>query len=86
MATMTETTFSDAAAMLDACRQELEKRSFRSQAKALRGLEVFDAADARVALLALQELSIADNDYADDLKRYAADALHQAILCDVMVG
>jgi hypothetical protein len=74
----TEIHFSDAAAMLDACRNELDRCGFRTQAEALKGLEIFDAADAEVALFTLRGLPKAGG-FAEAMKGYAAQALVRAM-------
>jgi len=75
---LNETTFSDASAMVDMCRDELERGGFYSQANALKGLEIFDATGAEVALLTLQNLPSAGG-FADETKRYAVQALQAAL-------
>lgn len=74
----TETSYSDAAAMVDMCRQELERGGFRSQAEALKGLEVFDANGAEVALFTLSTLPKASG-FAQKAKGYAAQALRHVL-------
>ncbi len=79
MGLFTETvSFSDAAAMLDACRAELEKSGFQSQADQLRGVEVFDADAAEVALFILRSLP-PTNEECEMGKKYAAKYLIHVI-------
>lgn len=57
---------------------ELERGGFRSQADALKGLEVFDADGAEVALYTLRSLPKASG-FAEKSKGYAAQALVNAL-------
>jgi hypothetical protein len=66
--------FSDAMAMLEACRAELARCGFQSQADMLRGIEIFDASGADVAVCTLRSLPPANQD-TDATKRYTIDYL-----------
>ena len=74
------TTFADAGAMLEACRQELEKSGFQSHATRLKGIEVFDESGAEVALFTLQGLEPTGSIPADDAIDYTKQAVKLSLL------
>lgn len=51
------TVLSNALTMVEACRQELEKRGFTTQAAMLKGVEIFDETDAQLTLASLQQMT-----------------------------
>jgi hypothetical protein len=72
------TTLADAGAMLEACRAELERGGFQSQANALKGFEILSATDAEVALSTLKNMTPAQGG-AEDARRYTISALKSAL-------
>ena len=73
------TSIVDAAAVVETCRGVLERCGFQSQAKALVGLEVFNATGAEVALLTLKGLPSVADVRADYAKSCAVRALVNAL-------
>lgn len=68
--------FEDISAMIDICRNELERSGFIDQAEALRGIEVLDRSGAEVALLTLRGMPEASYDI-DVLKRHIVGTLNR---------
>lgn len=70
--------FEDAAMLLDACREELERSGFLGQAEALRGIEVLDRSGAEVALMTIRQLPSASQDL-DMLKQHVGWVLSRLL-------
>jgi hypothetical protein len=70
--------FENASALVDVCRDELDRSGFIGQAEALRGIEVLDRSGAEVALMTLRNLPKASQDL-EVLKRHLTRVLNDVI-------
>ena len=67
--------FSDAAAMTQACYIELLRAGFQKEAESLRGVEIFSYNDVQNALAALEKIEPTGSAAVDAPVRYAAAIL-----------
>lgn len=78
MSLSTETSFDEAVSVLAVLYAEIEKCGFHSQAAMLRGLEVFDVADAEVAIRTLITIPPLNTE-VDMAKKYLIKMLQWSI-------
>jgi len=71
----------NASIMIEVCRDALVRGGFVDEAKVLRGLEIYDLADAGLALDALQGINIPEEGEVSDARKYAISALTSILQC-----